>query len=73
MKPRNFLTLTLALGLIAGASAMKMDICHNTANNPHTINISIFALPAHMAHGDDFPDHEDSPCYSGTVDTGQKR
>jgi len=52
MKTRNFLTLTLALGLIAGASAMKMDICHNTANNPHTINISIFALPAHMAHGD---------------------
>ena len=52
MKQRNFLTLTLVLGLIAGASAMKVDICHNVNNNPHIINISVFAVPAHLAHGD---------------------
>jgi hypothetical protein len=31
----------------------KVSICHNTTgNNPHTIEVSENALPAHLAHGD---------------------
>ena len=47
MKSKNFLVLTLSIGLIAGAAAFKVDVCHNVDNNPHVINI---ALPAAIAH-----------------------
>ncbi len=47
MKSKNFLTITLAIGLIAGASAFKVDVCHNVDHNPVTINI---ALPAAISH-----------------------
>lgn len=30
----------------------KVLVCHNVSKNPHTINISVNALPAHLAHGD---------------------
>lgn len=30
----------------------KVLVCHNISKNPHTINISSNALPAHLAHGD---------------------
>ena len=33
-----------------GEANTKVTICHNN----HTITIDIHALPAHMAHGDDF-------------------
>ena len=40
-----------ALGLIvatgSGWAGDKVDVCHND-NNPHTINISVNAVPAHV-------------------------
>ena len=30
----------------------KVLVCHNISKNPHTINISSSAVPAHLAHGD---------------------
>lgn len=30
----------------------KVLVCHNVSKKPHTINISVNALPAHLAHGD---------------------
>ncbi|RLD26236.1 MAG: hypothetical protein DRI75_12110 [Bacteroidetes bacterium] len=47
MKSKKILTITLALGLIAATSAIKVDVCHNVDNNPHVINI---ALPGAVAH-----------------------
>lgn len=41
MKTRNFVTVILAIGLIAGASAFKMEICHNENNNPVTIRVAV--------------------------------
>ena len=37
------------------ASQGKVDICHIPPGNPanaHTINVSVNAIPAHLAHGD---------------------
>lgn len=34
--------------MIAMASAVKMDVCHNVDNNPHTINIALPAVVAHL-------------------------
>ncbi len=47
MKSKTFLFTTLLIGMLAGFSAIKVDVCHNVNNNPHTINI---ALPAAVAH-----------------------
>jgi hypothetical protein len=54
MKTRNFLMFTLAIGLIAGASAFKVEICHNTNNNPVTINIAFPAVAWHLLLHDDW-------------------
>lgn len=71
MKPRNFLILTLTIGLISGASAFKVDVCHNVDNNPHTINISLPAAISHILRhpGDSFGDCNevnDEPTTVGT-------
>lgn len=53
MKTRNFVTVILAIGLIAGASAFKMEICHNENNNPVTIRVAVPSAIAHIVlHGD---------------------
>jgi len=39
----------------ADAAGLKVKICHVPPGNPdnaHTINVSVMALPAHLAHGD---------------------
>jgi len=41
----------------AGNANQKIDVCHTEGNGSwHTINISVSALPAHLAHGDIVPD-----------------
>ena len=38
-----------------GKSQGKVDICHIPPGNPanaHVINVSVNAIPAHLAHGD---------------------
>ena len=40
---------------VDGASQGKVDICHIPPGNPanaHTINVSVNAVKAHLAHGD---------------------
>ena len=40
-------------------SAGKVDICHIPPGNPanaHVINVSVHAVPAHLAHGDNLGD-----------------
>jgi len=52
--------LFAALAIFAAAAALadsqgKVDICHIPPGNPanaHTINVSVNAIPAHLAHGD---------------------
>lgn len=40
-----------------GSPQGKVDVCHRTGNGGfHEINISMNALPAHLAHGDVQPD-----------------
>jgi hypothetical protein len=55
-----FLKLVVML-LLCGAAALqaasqgKVDVCHIPPGNPanaHTINVSVNAVPAHLAHGD---------------------
>jgi uncharacterized protein (TIGR02145 family) len=53
----------------------KIDVCHHEGNNNwHTINISLNALPAHVAHGDIVPDADGdgfskvNPCGVGSQD-----
>jgi hypothetical protein len=47
-----------AFGAVASLNAEsegKVDICHIPPGNPanaHTINVSVNAIPAHLAHGD---------------------
>jgi hypothetical protein len=48
----------------------KVEICHVPPGNPenaHLISVSIFALPAHLGHGDPWPGYHDpnGPCGSG--------
>lgn len=41
-----------------GNNNYKVDICHVPPGNPenrHVISVSIFAVPAHIAHGDPDP------------------
>ena len=40
--------LILGVGVALAAPLGKISICHNG----HTINVSLNALPAHIAHGD---------------------
>lgn len=45
----------------------KIEVCHVPPGNPenaHVISVSIFALCAHLAHGDPWPWSGD-PCGSG--------
>lgn len=58
---------------VAAREGGNIDICHQAgANNWQTINISINALPAHLAHGDIVPDADDdgytkvNPCGVGS-------
>jgi uncharacterized protein (TIGR02145 family) len=53
----------------------KIDICHKTGNGSyHSLNISVSALPAHLAHGDIVPDADgdgytkQNPCGQGNQD-----
>jgi hypothetical protein len=55
-----FTALVPAMVLVAATTASavgspqgKVDVCHRTGNGSfHQINISMNALPAHLAHGD---------------------
>ncbi len=48
MKSKITLKIAIVIGMIAMASAVKMDVCHNVDNNPHTINIALPAVVAHL-------------------------
>ena len=53
MKSRNFLILTLALGLVAVTSAHKVTICHNANKKQVTIEVALPAAAMHyFLHGD---------------------
>lgn len=45
---------TLVIGLIAGASAFRVEICHNTNNNPVTIKVALPAATMHLLLHDDY-------------------
>lgn len=60
---RKFALAVLVVGLagFGGTAAThadsqgKVDVCHIPPGNPanaHTINVSVNAVPAHLAHGD---------------------
>jgi hypothetical protein len=43
------------VAVVSADSQGKVDICHIPPGNPanaHTINVSVNAIPAHLAHGD---------------------
>lgn len=45
----------LGAAVVSADSQGKVDICHIPPGNPanaHTINVSVNAIPAHLAHGD---------------------
>jgi hypothetical protein len=51
------IVLLVALATVAafGDSQGKVDVCHIPPGNPanaHIINVSVNAVPAHLAHGD---------------------
>lgn len=56
----TFAILAAVLAVLGTAAAFadsdgKVDICHIPPGNPdnaHTINVSVNAIPAHLAHGD---------------------
>ncbi len=48
MKTKMFVTLMLSAGLLAGSSAIKVDVCHNVDNNPHVINVSLAGAFYHL-------------------------
>lgn len=51
------LIIVLATGAIAGGNNQKMTVCHVTGNGSfHQITVSVHAVPAHLRHGDAFPD-----------------
>jgi hypothetical protein len=61
MKKKLTFAVLVAVVAVAGAaaafadSAGKVDICHIPPGNPdnaHVINVSVHAIPAHLAHGD---------------------
>ena len=56
---------TLALSQTAAADD-KVTICHIPPGNPdnrHLITVSADAVPAHLAHGDNFGDPQDDFCF----------
>jgi hypothetical protein len=63
MRKRLILTTAALAGLVAlpapanaGGDNFKVTICHIPPGNPenaHEISVSIFAVPAHLAHGDE--------------------
>ena len=61
MKKKTMFSILVAAVVVLGAaaafadSAGKVDICHIPPGNPdnaHVINVSVHAIPAHLAHGD---------------------
>ncbi len=57
---RIFIIVALLLGLVpmgsVAAADRKVDVCHiNGQGLYHLINVSVNALPAHLAHGDGIP------------------
>jgi hypothetical protein len=68
---RNWkLTILVAALVVLGAAAVfadsdgKVDICHIPPGNPenaHIINVSVHAVPAHLAHGDTLFTCDDGP------------
>lgn len=56
----TFAILAAVLAVLGAAAAFadsdgKVDICHIPPGNPdnaHVINVSVHAIPAHLAHGD---------------------
>lgn len=69
MKTKIFVTLMLTAGLLAGSSAIKVDVCHNVDNNPHVINI---ALPAAVMHLIQHSGDSLGNCNSGDDEVGSK-
>jgi len=58
---------------VYGASPGKVDICHIPPGNPanaHTINVSVNAVPAHLAHGDFLGACDDGGGGGGELCTG---
>ena len=62
---RKYAVVVLIVVLAAFGAVMsfadsqgKVDICHIPPGNPanaHVINVSVNAVPAHLAHGDPLP------------------
>jgi hypothetical protein len=48
--------LGFAASAAAGGHAGKVDVCHFASHKYVDINVSMNALPAHLAHGDVMPD-----------------
>jgi hypothetical protein len=63
MKSKHFITLTLAIGLIVGSLAFKVDVCHNVDHNPVTISVSLPGAAYHL-----FQHSEDSLGSCGSAD-----
>ncbi len=68
---KEIITVGSSTENVAGKNG-KIDVCHKTGNGYQTINISINALAAHLAHGDIVPDADgdgytkQNPCGIGT-------
>jgi len=70
MKSKITLKIAIVIGMIAMASAIKVDVCHNVDNNPHTINI---ALPAAVAHFIQHPSDTTGSCEDADDGSGGTR
>ena len=63
-KKLTFAVLTAVLATLAAVASFadspgKVDVCHIPPGNPanaHVINVSVNAVPAHLAHGDNLGD-----------------
>ncbi len=62
MKSKIILTVSLMIGTMIMAAAVKVDICHNVDNNPHVINV---AIPAAIAHFIQHPNDTLGQCGEG--------
>jgi hypothetical protein len=54
--PAIVLAAFAATAMAQGGPAGKVDICHWASHKYVAINVSVHALPAHLRHGDVFPD-----------------
>lgn len=72
MRRKLILTSMALAGLVAvpaapanaGSDNFKVTICHIPPGNPenaHEISVSVFAVPAHLAHGDDLGECDGGP------------